>query len=372
MPTNAADNTPHKLRERIKELTALHKTARLLQDDQRPVAEVMSDIVALLPDAWQFPELASARIAFDDLDVTTPAFRASTWIQSAEFTVRSNRHGRIQIAYSAECPPEAEGPFLAEERELLDSLAELLRSYFERRLAVEELHAAHNSLERLVTERTNDLRRLAAELSLAEARKDREIATLLHDRVIQEFAFMKLQAQKFRGDAVFCGFEQRFDEIIALLDRAIQQTRKLTFEISSPILYELGLIAALEWLAEHFEQRHHLKVSAPKQRNLPALSEAINVTLYRCVQELLTNCVKYAQARHVKIDVRVMSNRIAIVVTDDGVGFDTAVLGKLSTNAGFGLFSIRERMRYFGGTLEVESAPNRGTIATLSLPVEAK
>ncbi|MBK6766247.1 MAG: sensor histidine kinase [bacterium] len=367
-----SEDTLRLLRERIKELTALHKTARLLQDDRRSPREIMGDIVTLLPDAWQFPDVASASISFDDWWVTSAKFLSSPWMQSAEFVVRSARRGRIEIAYATECSPEAEGPFLAEERELLDSLAEMLRSYFERKLADDELHAAHDNLERLVAERTNDLRRLAAELSLAEARKDREIATLLHDKVIQEFAFMKLQAQKFRGDAVFCGFEHRFDEIIALLERAIQQTRKLTFDISSPILYELGLAAALEWLAEHFEQRHNLAVEVAALRTIPPLSEAINVTLYRSAQELLTNCVKYAQARSVVIEVQSRENQLVLIVRDDGAGFDSSILDKPAIGAGFGLFSIRERLGYFGGALTVESSPGVGTAVTLSVPVEPR
>ncbi|MBL0060896.1 MAG: hypothetical protein IPP40_05250 [bacterium] len=258
MSTPPSDLTLHKLQERVKELTALHKTARLLQDDDRSMRDVLRDVVALLPAAWQYPEIAAARICFRNVDESSSGFQTTPWIQSAKFTPLLGEDGILQIVYLEERPTEDEGPFLAEERELVDSVAEMLRSYVQHKLANE-------NLELQVQERTSELRRLATELSLAEARKNREIAVDLHDHVIQEFAFIKLRAQQFRGDAVFCGFENRFDEIIALIERAIQFTRRLTFEISTPILYELGLSAALEWLAEHYEQHHKLSTKVKPQ-----------------------------------------------------------------------------------------------------------
>ncbi|MFZ5433140.1 MAG: ATP-binding protein [Calditrichota bacterium] len=393
------DNTLHKLQERVKELTALHKTAWLLQDDARPSREVVRDVVAILPQAWQYPDIAEARITFQEIDEQTPGFRNTEWMQSATFTARADIHGTIEIAYREARSPADEGSFLKEERDLIESLSEMLRSYFQHKLADQATQEAYDNLEKLVSQRTEELqrinrdlerevaehqrarriieesqarlRRLAAELSLSEARKQREIAVDLHDHVIQEFAFIKLRILEFRGDAVFCGFERNFEEIIALLERAIQHTRQLTFEISTPILYELGLPAALEWLAEQYENRHRLSIRV-KQRGVPTkIPEAIRVTLFKCVQELLTNAVKYAQAKRVQIRLTSREQRLNIEVADDGVGFDARVLEAIPpSQSGFGLFSIRERLQYFGGSMTVQSAPGSGTTITLSVPLE--
>lgn len=365
MSTFQPDHTLIKLQERVKELTALHKTARLLQDDERPMRDVLHDVVALLPAAWQYPDNTTARVNFGDIVEASPGFRETKWMQSSRFIPRPGQEGFVQIAYLEERPAEHEGPFLAEERDLIDSLAEMIRSYVQHKLANE-------NLELLVQERTSELRRLATELSLAEARKNREIAADLHDHVIQEFAFIKLRAQQFRGDAVFCGFENRFDEIIALLERAIQFTRRLTFEISTPILYELGLSAALEWLAEHYEQHHKLSTKVNLTSASPNLPEAVNITLFRCVQELLTNCVKYAQAKAVIIETKIEGHWYVVTVRDDGIGFDSAKLTQPAVREGFGLFSIRERLRHFGGSMILESTIGKGTTVKLSVPVEAK
>ncbi|MCB9366131.1 MAG: ATP-binding protein [Calditrichaeota bacterium] len=369
MDSATTDSTPHKLRERIKELTALHRTARLLQDDVRSVEDVLRDVVALLPEAWQFPEVAAARIQFGSLSLSSPGFRPTAWMQSAVFESRADQTGVLEIAYLEERGQEVEGPFLSEERELIDSLAEMLCSYLKRKLADEELRLAQHDLEQLVEERTRDLRRLAAELSLAEARKNRDIATHLHDNVVQEFAFMRLQIQKFRGDAVFCGFEQRFDEIIALLDRAIQFTRKLTFEISTPILYELGLPEALEWLCEQFETRHDMRIRAIVPKRGVELSEDQRIILFRCTQELLTNAVKYSHATLISVSLEITDESVSVQVKDNGVGFDLRTVAPgAKIPEGFGLFSIRERMRYVGGQLLLQSGKDFGTTATLLMP----
>jgi signal transduction histidine kinase len=235
-------------------------------------------------------------------------------------------------------------------------------------LLVEQNREAQLQIE----EYQNQLRRLATELSLAEARERREIASALHDDIIQEFAFIKLRIAQFRGDAVFYGFERNLEEILALLERAIQQTRRLTFDLSPPVLYDLGLSVALEWLAERYMQRHKLRVDLDLRLERPdRLPEAIRVTAYKCVQELLTNVVKYAQADTAHLRLLKDGPSLVIEVADDGRGFNTDRLSSLAgAQHGFGLFSIGERLRSLGGEMVVRSSPGAGATVRLTLPVE--
>ena len=393
------DPTLHKLQERVKELTALHRTARLLQDGGRPSCEVVKEVVGLLPAAWQYPDVTEARIRFEDISEATPGFRPTRWMQTARFMSQGPDAGIIEVAYLEERPPEAEGPFLAEERDLIESLADMLGSYFQHQLADREVKAAQDNLEKQVLARTEELRttntklarevaehretrqqieeyqqrlrQLASELTLSDERQRREIAVNLHDHIIQEFAFIKLRIQQFRGDAVFCGFERNLEDILALLEGAIQQTRQLTFEISAPILYELGLTAALEWLSEQYEKRHALKIRLKLQSVPQTLPEAIRVTLFKCVQELLTNVVKYAHAGAATITLKCGNHELWIEVADDGQGFDVNSLSALrDPNRGFGLFSIRERLKNFGGEMTLHSTPGKGTSVRLAVRLE--
>jgi signal transduction histidine kinase len=393
------DPTGHKLQERVKELTALHRTARILQVEGRAEGDVVREIVGLLPAAWQYPEITAARIRFQDVSEATTGFHETEWMQTARFATRAQDEGTIEVVYLEARPVEAEGPFLAEERDLIESLADMLGSYFQHQLADREVKAAQDNLEKQILARTEELRatndklaqevaehrearqqiedyqqrlrQLANELTLADERQRREIAVDLHDHIIQEFAFIKLRIQQFRGDAVFCGFEQNLEDIISLLEGAIQHTRQLTFEISTPILYELGLAAALEWLAEQYEKRHKLKIKL-KLRAVPKnLPEAVSVTLFKCVQELLTNIVKYAHASSATITLKCEYRELWIEVNDNGKGFDVNVLSaSRDPKRGFGLFSIRERLKNFGGEMALQSTPGKGTTVRLSVRLE--
>jgi two-component sensor histidine kinase len=109
------------LQERVKELTALHTIARLLQNDGRSASEILQEIVTFLPSAWQYPESTAARIQFDGMEYTTPNFLLSPWNQEADFTTSGGKQGMV-VVYLEDKPNAVEGPFLAEERSLLNAV----------------------------------------------------------------------------------------------------------------------------------------------------------------------------------------------------------------------------------------------------------
>jgi len=395
------DGILRKLGERVKELTALHQTARFLQDEKRAAGDVMADVVNLLPPAWQYPEITHARLRFHDIECTTPGFGESPWMQKASFAIRGGYSGSIEVFYAEEKSPEFEGPFLAEERDLIESLAEMLRSYFQHKLADEALMEAHDNLERQVMERTAELqtaneelqlqiselrkaekqirtyqrqlRKLAAELSMAEARERREIAADVHDHIGQALAFVKMKLTQLQGDAVFCGFEGNFGEILSLVEQTITYTRTLTFEISPPVLYELGLVAALEWLAETSAKKYQFAIDISTEGRPGILRDEVQVALFKAVQELIVNAAKHARAERVTIHLAWGGKDIRIVVADDGIGIDTAILeDQTEIHRGFGLFSIRERFAYLGGAVQISSLAGKGTEISLHIPYSSE
>jgi PAS domain S-box-containing protein len=124
----------HALGERVKELTVLHGAARLLERDRPFDHALLGELAALLPPGWQYPEVCVARIECGAVAVQTPGWRPTPWTQSVTFAGGGER-GRIEVAYRVEKPPAAEGPFLAEERALLESLADMLGAHAERQQA---------------------------------------------------------------------------------------------------------------------------------------------------------------------------------------------------------------------------------------------
>jgi len=225
--------------------------------------------------------------------------------------------------------------------------------------------------ERVLTYQ-EQLRSLAAELSVSEERERRRIATELHDHISQTLAITKIKlgmAQKITSPSDWVG---SLNEIGELIDQAIQYTRSLTFELSPPILYELGLEAAVEWLTEQIQEKHGIQIDFEDDRQPKPMNEEIRLTLFKATRELLINIVKHAQASKAKVSIWREDISIRIRVEDDGVGFSTSEDKQLGKTTEFGLFNIRERIKYLGGEIEVESEPGRGTRVTLSAPSEEK
>ena len=229
--------------------------------------------------------------------------------------------------------------------------------------------ARKNAENRLVQQR-QQLRALASDLALAEERERRRIAIGLHDQVIQNLAVATIRLdglrQTLRTEEERNALQTTRDSTGA----AIADLRSLTFELSPPVLYELGLEAALQYLAEQMEREHGLPVQCFDDRLEKPLRDDLRVTLYRSVRELIMNAVKHARAGVLKVSVSRFGEDIRILVEDDGVGFDNAALEiRPPAGAGFGLFSIRERLGCLGGQIAIDSQPGRGTRITLSVPL---
>jgi PAS domain S-box-containing protein len=240
-------------------------------------------------------------------------------------------------------------------------ICEVVRDISERMLHEQQL--LHQRME---------LRRLAAELALAEDRERRRIAGALHDEVGQ-----LLSTCKFRLDAIcqrgLAGdLDGGLNKVGEILDRAMERTRALVFDLSSPILDQIGLPLALEQLCADMthDGRMQFEYHGPQMRL--EMAEAQRSTLYRAVRELMVNALKHAHARQAQVTLANLGDRIRIVVDDDGIGFDAAQAGRgFSPSGGFGLFNLREHLRHVGGELTIRSVPGSGTRVIVEAPLEA-
>jgi signal transduction histidine kinase len=273
------------------------------------------------------------------------------------------------------------------------------RDVTERKRAEEALQKARDELEIRVEQRTADLesvneelrseiterkkaeeklliyqkqlRSLASELSLAEERLRRRIAMDVHDHVGQNLAISKIKIESLRESATSPELAEDLEEIRDLISQTIESTRSLTFELSPPVLYELGFEAAVEWLVRQTRQQHGLSTEFKGDGQTKPLDNNVRILLFQAVRELLVNVVKHAQAHNVTVSTRRVGNEIRVSVNDDGVGFDISQTGSHDyKTGGFGLFSIRERLGHIGGRLEVESKPGVGTRVTLTAPID--
>lgn len=270
--------------------------------------------------------------------------------------------------------------------------------------ADEELREHHNQLEELVKERTaklltinkqlqgeikerklaeqeamayrEKLQGLTSELSIVEERERRRLAAIVHDNIGQNLAFVKLTLQSLIESAPSPNMLAPLDKICATIDKTIQDAHSLTFELSNPVLYELGFVAAVEqWLSEQVQDKYGIKCKFTGDSQCLKLDNEISVILFQAVRELLVNTVKHAKAKTVQIDIQETGDRVQVSVKDDGVGFVVSKLNSSfsqSKTGGFGLFNIQERLEYLGGEMKIESTPTEGTCVILIFPVKRK
>jgi PAS domain S-box-containing protein len=228
--------------------------------------------------------------------------------------------------------------------------------------------------EHKLLEYQKQLKRLAAQLSLAEERERRRIAGELHDQVTQSLALAKIKLDSLRAAAVPQPLAQVFADISGSLEKAIQDTRSLTFDLSYPILYEIGFEAAVaEWLNEQVRDKHGIGTEFQDDGQSKPLDDDVRMLLFRNVRELLINVIKHSRASKVKVCIRRVDDSIEVTVKDNGAGFDPAKAKAIAAKtAKFGLFSIRESVEQLGGRFEIESKPDAGCTATMIVPLKRK
>jgi len=212
------------------------------------------------------------------------------------------------------------------------------------------------------------LQALTTELTLTEEREQKQIAAFLHDELCQNLVGIRLKFAQLEFGSP--GFEEQIEEIESLIEHTIKNTYSMTFELRPPILNELGLVPAIEWLGEKSGQEHELQFKFTDDGLPKPISEETQHVLFRAVRELLNNIFRHAQASKVTIRTGRANNNIRISVEDDGKGFDASTRESLiQESGGFGLFNIRERIEFIEGRIEIVSVPGRGTRIILSAPI---
>jgi PAS domain S-box-containing protein len=267
-------------------------------------------------------------------------------------------------------------------------LVALVTDITERRKAEQALHQAKEHLQRWTTEleeavneKTAELvqsqerlRALASELSLAEQRERKRLATELHDHLQQMLVCGKMaigEVQRIAAGNPDCG--RLLERVDDMLSEALTYSRTLVAELSPPVLYADGLGAGLKWLGQYM-RRHGQTVTVLVPENHEfKLPEAHRVLLFQSVRELLINASKHAGTGKATVRLERRDEHLHVTVSDEGKGFDrTAVTAGIPSggiSSKFGLYSIQERMRALGGSFVIQSAPGRGTTATLILPM---
>jgi PAS domain S-box-containing protein len=466
----------HNLGERVKELTALHHTARMLRDESRSVPELLQEIVSLLPPAWQYPEVTAARIILGGKEFKTPNFSQTQWSQVAQFTA-GNLQGAIEVVYLEERPEEDAGPFLSEERNLIDSLAEMISSTLNQRFTQGELRVSEErfakafkaspvpiaivrdrdrtflevndrwetvfgysreetigrtslelkfldvedrdrlralgerqdflrdeevtvrtkqgelrhvtmSSERFmnneelcdiylisdITERKRgeerlkvsheQLRALSESLRRAKEEEGVRIARELHDELGSALTSMKWSLLKLE-EVSSEGAREKIAEMVGLVDSTINTVRRISSELRPGVLDDLGLVAAIEWHAQQFQEHTGIVCRLDSLVDNVELSLEQATAVFRIFQEAMTNVLRHAGATKVNVIMEEEEGEFVLEIKDNGRGITESERSGIQS---LGLLGMRERAHAAGGKVEVNGTAGKGTVVIVRLP----
>ncbi len=242
------------------------------------------------------------------------------------------------------------------------------------KLAAEEtVQQMNTTLEQQVAERTKtaetrskQLQSLAVELVQAEEFERQRIADLLHNDLQQLIASARMQVQ-LASEKIDPG--PTLKNVERLLGISLEKSRRLSHDLSPPVLHQFGLTASLEWLIRHMEEQFELKVQLKTDISHNIKDEPLKVFIFRAAQELLFNSVKHSGVKHANVRLYDTDDKITLAVSDEGRGFAPEILDSFDRKAGLGLISLRERAAAIRGRLDIQSKPGQGSQFTLTVPV---
>ena len=366
------------LGERVKELTLLHEATRLLQGEG-DIRARMGEFLALIPGGWQFPGLAEGRITVGEIEVTTPGFRITSWMQRAEFPAGSAGNGGLEVAYRS-CPPAGSGePFLPEERTLIDSLASLLASHFDRLDRVEE----RLELARAEASRT--------EAEAANRAKDAFLGTVSHELRRPLTAILGWIRMLRHGDAgnLTRGLEvieRSADSQLRMVNELLDVTRitagHMVVRHSIVNLNDIvrNVIDAATPVAT---ERHLTLVSRMPEEPTHVPGDALR--LQQVVGNLAANAIKFTpEGGRITVIGSHDGQHARIEVADTGMGVDPSALPRLfepfwqadaaspvsREGLGLGLSIVRRLVELHRGTIDAHSnGLGLGTRIVVTLPL---
>jgi PAS domain S-box-containing protein len=205
-----------------------------------------------------------------------------------------------------------------------------------------------------------EIRQLASHLQNIREEERAGIAREIHDELGQQLTGLKMDmswiSKRLQEDQA--PIRQKIDGTLGLLDSAIQMVRRIATDLRPSILDDLGLIAAMEWQSQEFEQRSGIATSVQSEIGDFTFSPQMAIGLFRICQESLTNVSRYAEAKNVLISLLRKDGEILLSITDDGKGFDVNKIGFKKT---LGLLGMKERCQMMGGKFEIVSKQGEGT-----------
>jgi signal transduction histidine kinase len=359
------------LRERVKELKCLYGIAKLAEKPEISLKEILQGIVKLLPPAWLYQEIASARIVLDGESYLTSPFNESDQTQTAKIVVENEKRGRVDVFYSEVKPELDEGPFLKEERILIEAIARDISLIITRKRAEEEKLKLQEQLrhaDRLAT---------IGQLSAGVAHELNEpIGSVLgYSQFIHKHPDLPDQIKQDAEKIMKASLHAR--EVVKKLMLFARQTPPKKEQVNLNQVVEEGL-----YILESRCAKEGIKVVRSLSKNLPDVT-ADAAQLTQVLVNLVVNSIQAMQeGGELSIQTMVSNESVLLIVKDTGVGMSKNVLNKIflpfyttkdvGRGTGLGLAVVHGIVTLHEGSIHVTSKEGQGTTFEIQLPVKGQ
>jgi signal transduction histidine kinase len=356
------------LRERVKELTCLYSLAQLVEYPEVTVEAILRGIVEIVPPAWQYPEITTARISLDGRVFKTANFREGVHRQSAAILIGQKRRGSIDVVYTEARPELDEGPFLKEERNLIDAIARQIALIVERRQAAEEKLRLEGQLRH--ADRLATIGQLAA-----------GVAHELNEPLSNILAFAQL-AEKQTDLSSQAAADLEKIVMASLHAREIIKKLMLFARRMPPQKALVNLNGVIEEGLYFLESRcakSGITINRRLSQRIPRIT-ADPSQLQQVLVNLVVNAIHaMPNGGTLRIATRASDRQVMLIVEDDGVGMSEDTLGRIfipffttkdvNEGTGLGLSVVHGIVTSHGGSIAVQSTPGRGTRFEIRLPL---
>ena len=238
---------------------------------------------------------------------------------------------------------------------------------------LEEEVEERKKIEESLHEHQLGMEKMSVDLSLAEDRERGRIAGELHDQVCQRLILCKIRLDEIISEAGAPELLEKLLDMEKLLEQSIQDIRTLTFQMRPPVLASAGLVPALKWLGDELYRDYALEVKfdcSGCDSTLEDLRFEISNSLFQVIRELLLNVKRHSGVSMAWLTVQFIPGQLFFCIRDKGTGFNIQQETRISPRGGFGLYNIKQKIGYMGGSCQFESASGMGTSVTISLPLK--
>ncbi len=336
---DALQKKTHALAERIKELNCLYAISNLVEKYPISLDKILCGIVDIIPSAWQYPQITCAKISVDQQIYKTANYTETPWKQSSGIFVHGKMEGSLEVCYVEEQPECDEGPFLKEERNLLNAVAKHIGEIIERK-----------NLEKEV-------------LEISE-REQQRIGQDLHDSLCQQLtgiAFLgKVLQQKLNKKS----FEetQEAGEIVSLINEAITETKIIARGLYPIRLGADGLMPALSELSKNMEKMFNIECIVKYNKPLLLYDNFVAIHIYRIIQEAANNAVKHGKATKILIEFTENNELSILTIKDNGKTINVHDIAR--EGPGMGTIIMKHRANMIGASLDMQNRPEGGITVT--------